>query len=64
MDREHNSNVTIEHEKLTQVVPTGRRDDKPVGTESSTLAALEYLNNVLYVKASSVGEAGSLTASA
>ncbi|MFX1520905.1 MAG: RNA-guided endonuclease InsQ/TnpB family protein [Promethearchaeota archaeon] len=64
MDRDHNSSVNIEHEGLKQqVVPTGRRDVKPVETESSTFA-LEYLNGIPYVKASSVGEAGSLTASA
>ena len=55
----------LEHEGLKQVVvPTGRRDVKPVETESSTFASLEYLNSIPYVKASSVGEAGSLTASA
>jgi len=43
-------------------VPTGRRDFKPVETESSTFASLEYLNRIPYVKASSVGEAGSLIA--
>jgi putative transposase len=64
MDRDHNSGVNIENEGLQQLVPTGRRDVKPVETESSTLAALEYLNGIPYVKASSVVEAGSLTASA
>jgi transposase len=63
MDRDHNSSVNLEHEGLkNQVVPTGRRDVKPVETESSTLASLEYLNRIPYVKASSVVEAGSLTA--
>jgi putative transposase len=62
MDRDHNSSVNIEHEGLQQIVPTGRRDVKPVETESSTLASLEYLNGIPYVCASSVGEAGSLTA--
>ncbi|MFX1520384.1 MAG: hypothetical protein ACFFCD_10740 [Promethearchaeota archaeon] len=42
----------------------GRRDDKPVETEASTVAALEYLNGIPYVIARSVCEAGSLTASA
>ncbi len=64
MDRDHNSSVNLENEGLTQVVPTGRRDVKPVETESSTVASLEYLNHIPYVTASSVGEAGSLTASA
>ncbi|MFX1519869.1 MAG: hypothetical protein ACFFCD_08105 [Promethearchaeota archaeon] len=45
------------------IVPTGRRDVKPVETESSTVAALEYLNRIPYVTASSVVETGSLTAS-
>jgi len=62
MDRDHNSSITIEHEGLTHLVPTGRRDVKPVETESSTFASLEYLNRIPYVKASSVCEAGSLTA--
>ncbi|MFX1519660.1 MAG: hypothetical protein ACFFCD_07050 [Promethearchaeota archaeon] len=43
---------------------TGRRDVKPVESESSTVAALEYLNGIPYVTESSVCEAGSLTASA
>jgi putative transposase len=64
MDRDHNSSVTIENEGLTQRVPTGRRDVKPVETESSTVASLEYLNGIPYVTARSVREAGSLTASA
>ncbi|MFX1518614.1 MAG: zinc ribbon domain-containing protein, partial [Promethearchaeota archaeon] len=49
MDRDHNSSVTIEHEGLNQLVPTGRRDVKPVETESSTFASLEYLNGIPYV---------------
>jgi hypothetical protein len=61
MDRDHNSSVNIEIEGLKQV-PMGRRDVKPVETESSTLTSLEYLNRIPYVKASSVVEAGSLTA--
>ena len=60
IDRDFNSSVNIENEGLNQV-PTGRRDVKPVETESSTFA-LEYLNSISYVKASSVVEAGSLTA--
>jgi putative transposase len=64
MDRDHNSSVNIEQEGLTQLVPTGRRDVKPVETESSTVASLEYLNSIPYVTARSVREAGSLIASA
>jgi len=64
MDRDHNSSVNIENEGLTQLLPTGRRDVKPVETESSTVTSLEYLNGIPYVTASSVSEAGSLTASA
>jgi putative transposase len=63
MDRDYNSSVNLEHEGLKQqVVPTGRRDVKPVETESSTVASLEYLNGIPYVTASSVVEAGSLIA--
>jgi hypothetical protein len=62
MDRDYNSSVNIEHEGVTQVVPTGRRDVKPVETEFSTVASLEYLNSIPYVTARSVVEAGSLTA--
>jgi len=63
MDRDHNASVNLETEGLKQVVPTERRDFKPVETESSTVASLEYLNGIPYVTASSVCEAGSLTAS-
>ncbi|MFX1521622.1 MAG: hypothetical protein ACFFCD_17085 [Promethearchaeota archaeon] len=62
MNRDFNSRDNIEHEGLKQVVPTGRRDGKPVETESSTVASLQYLNGIPYVTASSVVEAGSLTA--
>ena len=63
IDRDFNSSVNLEHEGLKQqVVPTGRRDVKPVEIESSTVASLEYLNRIPYVTASSVVEAGSLTA--
>ena len=62
IDRDHNSSINLENEGLKQlVVPTGRRDVKPVETESSTVASLEYLNRIPYVKASSVVESGSLT---
>jgi len=65
MDRDFNSSHNLEYEGLKkQMVPTGRRDVKPVETESSTVASLEYLNRIPYVTASSVVEAGSLTASA
>jgi putative transposase len=63
MDRDHNASVNIEQEGLSQL-PTGRRDVKPVETEASTRTSLEYLNSIPYVSARSVGEAGSLTASA
>jgi putative transposase len=63
IDRDFNSSHNLEHEGLKQV-PTGRRDVKPVETESSTVTSLEYLNRIPYVTASSVVEAGSLTASA
>jgi putative transposase len=63
MDRDLNASYNLEHEGLKQiVVPMGRRDVKPVETESSTVASLEYLNGISYVTASSVVEAGSLTA--
>ncbi len=63
MDRDLNASYNLEHEGLKQVVvPTGRRDVKPVETESSTVTSLEYLNGIPYVTASSVVEAGSLTA--
>ncbi|MFX1521338.1 MAG: zinc ribbon domain-containing protein [Promethearchaeota archaeon] len=58
MYRDFNSSHNIEHEGLKQP-PMGRSDVKPVETESSTLAALEYLNSIPYVTASSVVEAGS-----
>jgi putative transposase len=58
MDRDHNSSVNLEREGLQQL-PTGRRDVKPVETESSTVASLEYLKGISYVTACSVGEAGS-----
>ena len=61
IDRDFNSSHNLENEGLKQV-PTGRRDVKPVETESSTVASLEYLNSIPYVTASSVVEAGSLTA--
>ncbi|MHC4458853.1 MAG: RNA-guided endonuclease InsQ/TnpB family protein [Planctomycetota bacterium] len=61
IDRDLNSSHNLENEGLKQL-PTGRRDVKPVETESSTVTSLEYLNRIPYVTASSVVEAGSLTA--
>ncbi|MFX1520609.1 MAG: hypothetical protein ACFFCD_11900 [Promethearchaeota archaeon] len=54
MDRDFNSSHNIEHEGLNQI-PIGFSDVKPVGTESSTLA-LEYLDGIPYVTASSIVE--------
>jgi transposase len=63
MDRDLNASYNLEHEGLKHVVvPMGRRDVKPVETEPSTVTSLEYLNAIPYVTASSVVEAGSLTA--
>jgi len=62
MNRDFNSSVNLENEGLKQAVGTVRTEFTPVETESSTLAALEYLNNIPYVKASSIVEAGSLSA--
>ena len=62
MDRDLNSSHNIENEGLTQTVGMVRTEFTPVETESSTLASLEYLNRIPYVKASSVVEAGSLIA--
>ncbi|MFX1518388.1 MAG: zinc ribbon domain-containing protein [Promethearchaeota archaeon] len=61
MDRDHNSSVNLENEGVKQV-PMGSRDVKPVETDSSTVASLEFLNGISYVTARSVVEAGSLTA--
>jgi hypothetical protein len=41
-----------------------RTDVKPVETGASTSTWLDYLNGIPYVRASPVGESGSLTASA
>lgn len=61
-DRDWNSSINIEDEGLRNIrVDTGRIDFKPVEIESSTLD-MEYYNGIPYVKASSVMEAGSLTA--
>lgn len=61
-DRDWNSSINIEDEGLRNIrVDTGRIDFKHVEIESSTLD-MEYYNGIPYVKASSVMEAGSLTA--
>ena len=60
IDRDLNASRTLENEGLTQL-GTGRTEVTPAETESSTLA-LEYLNRIRYVKASSVVETGSLLA--
>lgn len=64
IDRDWNSAINIEDEGLMNRnirVDTGRIDFKPVEIGSSTLD-MEYYNGIPYVKASSVMEAGSLTA--
>ncbi len=61
-DRDWNSSINIEDEGLRNIrVDTGCIDFKPVEIESSTLD-MEYYNGIPHVKASSVMEAGSLTA--
>jgi putative transposase len=61
MDRDHNSSIDILNEGLRQI-GTVRTELTPVEIEPSTLKSLEYLNNIPYVKASSVYESGSFTA--
>ncbi len=64
IDRDWNSSINIEDEGLRNRnirVDTGHIDFKPVEIGSSTLD-MEYFNSIPYVKASSVKEAGSLTA--
>ncbi len=63
MCRDLNSSHNIETEGLKQVGMV-RTDFKPVETGASTLASLEYLNGIPYVRASTVCESGSLTATA
>jgi putative transposase len=61
MDRDHNSSSNLLHEGL-RTVDTERIELTPVEILTSTLASLEYLNGIPYVKASLVAEAGSLSA--
>ena len=61
MDRNLNSSHNIDNEGLKQLGMV-RTEVTPVEIESSTFAALEYLNRIPSVKASSVVEAGSLIA--
>jgi Putative transposase DNA-binding domain. len=61
MDRDHNSADTIEDEGLKSVGAV-RIELTPVEIETNTLMFLRYFNSIPYVKASSVKEAGSLTA--
>ncbi|HEY9246909.1 MAG TPA: transposase, partial [Candidatus Methanoperedens sp.] len=61
MDRDLNSSDNILNEGLKKI-GTVRTELTPVEIESSTLSSLRYLNSIPYVKASSVIEAGSLTA--
>ena len=63
MDRDYNSSRGILNEGLRQIGAV-RTELTPVEIESSTLESLRYLNSIPYVKASSVVEPGSLTASA
>jgi len=65
MDRDHNSAVDIENEGLKQQgIGTVRTELTPVEIEANTLMFLRYFNSIPYVKASSVYESGSFTASA
>jgi putative transposase len=61
LDRDHNSSRTILTEGL-KTVGTERIEVTPVEILTATLAALEYFNNIPYVKARLVAEAGSLRA--
>jgi putative transposase len=61
MDRDHNSSRTLLDEGL-RTVGMERIEVTPVEILTSTLASLEYLNRIPYVKARLVAEAGSLTA--
>jgi Transposase and inactivated derivatives len=61
MDRDYNSSINMEIEGLKQI-GTVRTELTPVEIEANTLMFLRYFNSIPYVKASSVKEAGSLTA--
>jgi len=65
MDRDYNSSINMENEGLKQQgIGTVRTELTPVEIEANTLMFLRYFNSIPYVKASSVYESGSLTASA
>lgn len=61
MDRDWNSAINIEDEGLKQV-GTERIELTPEGILTSTMADLEYFNNIPYVRASLVNDTGSLEA--
>lgn len=61
MDRDWNSAINIENEGLKQV-GTGRIELTPEEILTSTMADLEYFNNIPYVRASLVNDTGSLEA--
>ncbi len=63
MDRDYNSSNDILDEGLRQVGAV-RTELTPAEIDANTLMSLRYLNNIPYIKASSVVEPGSLTASA
>ncbi len=63
VDRDLNASVNIRDEGLRRIGMV-RTESTPAETESSTLASLEYLNSIPYVKASSFHEPGSPHASA
>ncbi|WP_287587258.1 hypothetical protein [Candidatus Borrarchaeum sp.] len=60
IDRDYNSSCVLEHEAY-KTLGRGPTEVTPAETNTSTLA-LEYLNQIAYVKASMVAETGSLTA--
>jgi len=60
IDRDVNSSCVLEHEGH-RILGRGPTKVTPAETNTSTLA-LEYLNQIAYVKASMVAETGSLTA--
>ncbi len=60
IDRDYNSSCVLEHEG-NRILGRGPTEVTPAETNTSTLA-LEYLNQIAYVKASMVAETGSLTA--
>ncbi len=63
IDRDLNASINIRNEGLRRIGMV-RTESTPVEIGASTLASLEYLNSIPYVKACSVYESGSLTASA